>query len=1326
MMRRLLVLITFLNLMTSAAYGSDICFEHIDISSGLSQNTVQAIIQDGRGFIWFGTKDGLNRYDGRHFKVFRHIPGTEDGLGNNQVRCLAEDPSGDIWVGTNSGLYIYDSAAGTFRNMPIMDASGKVVRNTILQIRKGPDDTMWIAVERLGVFRWKHPNNIPVQVLSSRSPIRTLEIDQATGTIWFSWSGNGLFYTNDGFATHSPYLLENGSKIFPEDIISSILISGFNRIYLGLEGNGLVELNRATRKIRQLKLADYRPFVRNIMQYSPEELWVGTESGIFIWNITEETSEHLEYSPSNKWSLSDNAIHSIFKDRDAGIWIGTFFGGINYLPQRTPDFRKFYYNGAKDCFTGRRVRRICPDGKGRLWVASEDAGLFSFNPADGRFHHFAPSRNFSNIQTILPDSDELWIGTFSKGIKVLNTRTSEIRSYKFVKNSGPRLFSNNIFALAKSSSGRIYVGTMHGLQYYDKEIDGFGYVPEINGGKMVNDILEDSKGNLWVGTLSNGLYLLRNGSTSWEQFVHDSADKHSIPGNNINSIFEDSKGNLWFTTYGSGLCRWNPDNKDFTTFDTQNGLPSNVIYQITEDGMGNFWIASNNGLILFDPADYTIEKVFTTEDGLLSNQFNGNSFCQDNNGNIYSGCIEGMISFNPMKLHWKASNEQTPDIYLTEFLVSDYGGSPLEKDITCTESIILKHNQNTFSLQIASITFSENSRLIFQMQGLDNSFREYDGGLVTYSNLPPGDYVFCVKFRDYPESDKELNIPITIRPPWWKSAPAMFIYCILLASLLVLAAYLIHRQQVNKRKEYIKAFEIAKEREVYNTKITFFTNVTHEIRTPLTLIKGPLDNILSKEGTDPAMARDLNIMKRNTDRLLVLVNQLLDFQRIEKEHLQFDLSRENIPELLEEVLERFTDLMTYQNKECTIEIRNRDIFAMVNKESMTKIISNLLSNAMKYSDSKIGILLYRDGTEFRLVFSNDGPVVPMEKRSEIFTAFYRYTNSSTQAGTGIGLYLSKSLAELQNGKLEMTGRLDENEFMLRMPLSEEPDTADSPIMQYGMQKAAYSELEIPEGLDTENTIILVVEDDRELCNFVKNALGEKWTTLAAHDGKEALDILEKENINLIVSDIMMPVMDGIELCKLVRSDIRFTHIPLILLTAKTTLESKIESMNAGADAYVEKPFSLPYLISVIANQLKTRQHLREAFLRNPLSSMNTVEMSSRDSEFLSRLQEVVNDNLNNPKFRMDDIAEMLNMSRANFYRKIKGVLDMSPNDYLKLERLRKAAKLLAEKDLQISEVSYMVGFGSPSYFAKCFHNQFGMHPKSFVSNLQKNSEQAGS
>lgn len=1299
-------------------------FERIDNRDGLPQNTVNEIIQDSRGFMWFGTKDGLGRYDGKHFKNFHHIPFEESGLGNSQIRSLAEDMDHNIWVGTNSGLYVYYTRQGKFEKAVIPDGGGGELYSPVLNLKCGPDGMMLAVVEGAGVYRHDPGASGLVSVFRTGSPLRTLEIDSSTGTIWFSWSGDGLFYTDDCFRNVYPFLLSDGSRIYPEDIISAIRIGAFDKIYLGMEENGVVELDKASGIVRKLNLSDKSLFVREIMQYSPDELWIGTESGLYVYNTVTGSARHLVNSPYDSWSLSDNAVHSICKDRDGGIWIGTFFGGVSYLPKRIPDFNKFYYSAEPGGLKGRRVRKICPDRNGCLWVATEDAGLWHFNPADGQFRFFAPSSGFSNVQELLMDGDNLWVSTFSKGIRVIDTRTMSVKKYEYVATPGPRLFSNNIFALARTGSGRIYIGTMHGLQFYNRETDDFGYVPQINGGKMVNDIKEDSRGNLWVATLSNGLYMQQAQDGGWRQFLHDGKDRGTVPGNNIISIFEDSGGRIWITTYGDGFSRYDPQTDSFCTYTSVDGMPSDVVYQIIEDESGDFWITTNRGLVLFNPHTCKVERIYTSDDGLLCDQFNYNSGCMDMAGNIYFGCIDGMVSFSPRNLKGKRGNSRAPEIYVTEFSVlnenPDEDGNPLENDITCTDSIVLRYSCNSFTMQLAALGFSEDYALLYRMDGVDASWRRYDNGYITYSNVPSGEYMFRVKFAENYSGAGEKTLYIKVRPPVWRSPAANVLYLLVLAGAAIGVAYFYHRTSVLKRKKYIKAYEIAKEREVYNSKIAFFTGITHEIRTPLTLIKGPLDNILSKGEMPPKIARDLDIMRRNTDRLLVLVNQLLDFQKIEKENLSLELARENIPEIIEDLVCRFSASMSWQHRDCRLSIPDRDICSMVNREAFTKIVSNLLNNAMKYSQEKIEVTLEKKDAEFILKVANDGDVVPADKREAIFAPFYRYSNIKEQTGTGIGLYLARSLAELQKGTLVMSDDLTVNEFVLTMPLcadcAEEASSAETEPVRQVMP-------DIPPVLEYSRETVLVVEDDMDMCEFIRSSLEDRWKVLTAHNGKEALDVLDANIVTIIVSDIMMPQMDGIELCRIVKSDIRYTHIPLVLLTAKTTLESKIEGMNVGADAYVEKPFSLDYLMSVIANQINGIHQLREAFRKNPLATMDTAGLSPGDAAFITKLEGIIHENLANSRFKMDHIAEMMGMSRANFYRKIKGVLDMTPNDYLRLERLKKAAQLLAENDCQVNEISYMVGISAPSYFIKLFYRQFGMTPGDFVKKVQNKAPQ---
>lgn len=1306
------------------APGNTLYFEHLDIRDGLSQNTVSDIIQDSRGFIWFATKDGLNRYDGSHFRIFKHNPRDSSGLGNNTVRSIVETDDHNILVGTNYGLYIYDTVQDSFSSIPVYDAEGDRIYRPILNLERDSAGKVWISIEAAGIYMYDSRERKTVCRFRTTRPVRTLAVDSITGGIWFSFSADGLYYTEDEFDNVYPFLLDGEKKVFPEDVISCISATDPGKIYIGMEERGLAVIDRDSGRLDLVSLSSGQLFVRQILQYSPDELWIGTESGLYIYNKKTGSHKHFSNSPYDHYSLSDNAIHSIIKDMDGGVWIGTFFGGVNHMAQRIPDFRKYYYTGSPNALGGKRIGEICTDGAGGMWIGSEDAGLYHLDPDSGRFSLFGPSREFSNIQALLLDGDDLWVSTFAKGIRVIDTKTQEIRKYEFSKTPGRRLFSNNIFALEACSDGNIYIGTMHGLQFYSRETDDFGYVPQINGGKMVNDIMEDSSGNLWVGTLSNGLYVRNASDRKWRQFTNDPSDRSSLPANNVISLFEDSSNGIWIGTDGSGLCKFDPSSETFTSYTSADGMPSDVIYSIEEDENGLFWISTNQGLVCFSPEKHKPVRIYTASDGLLCDQFNYNSSFHGEDGQMYFGSIEGLVSFYPSSLE-NIRTTDIPDIYITDFTLLNEDirvggkGSPLQKDITYTDSLELSYSQNIFTLELAVLDFKENPGLMYRMKGLEDKWRRYDSP-VTYYFIAPGSYTFQSRIG-YDESSIK-NLYIRIRPPWYNSVLANAIYIIIIAAMMIATIGWYHRRILIKKRKYIQAYERRKEKEVYDTKIAFFTSITHEIRTPLTLIKGPLDNILSHD-IDPVIAKDLSIMSRNTDRLLVLVNQLLDFQKIEKENLSLELVKEDIASILEDVCSRFSTSAAQLHKVFSIEIRERDICAMVNKESLIKILSNMMSNAMNYSDSRIEVILEQDGGNVKIIFRNDGQVIPSDKREAIFAPFFRGTNSGEKTGTGIGLYLARSLAELQHGSLAMGSSPDINEFILSFPVCGEGNLTEADSVQDNSEIAdSVEEHAVQEEIYRSGDIILIVEDDDEMCCFIRDLLSEKWNVLTAHDGKEALKVLEKNFVTLIVSDIMMPEMDGIELCSAVKTDSRYSHIPFILLTARTSLESKISGMNNGADMYIEKPFTKTYLMSVISNQIRNRKMLREAFRKDPFSSIDSIDMSSEDADFVGKLQRIVRENINNPDFKTDDIMKMMHMSRSNFYRKINGLLDMSPNDYIRLERLKQAAKLLAGKDYQVSEVCYMVGFNSPAYFTKCFYRQFGMNPKDFIKNLNNDNK----
>ena len=889
------------------------------------------------------------------------------------------------------------------------------------------------------------------------------------------------------------------------------------------------------------------------------------------------------------------------------------------------------------------------------------------------------------------------------------------------------MIDNSVFSICCTTTGDIYLGTLFGLLRYNKQSDDFDRIPELNG-RFVYDIKEDSGGNLWLATYANGAYCYNVSEKKWKNYLHDKNNPKSLPYDKVLSIFEDSHRQIWLTTQGGGFCRFQPDTETFANYNLSAGLPNDVVYQIVEDKDGLLWLTTNNGLVCFQPTT-GVMKVYTTSNGLLGDQFNYRSSFEAEDGTIYLGSIDGFIAFNPKNF---SENKFLPSIVITDFFLfgkevyAGEPGSPLEKSITFSDQLVLQSNQNSFSFRVAALDFQapKTSRIMYKLEGFDTDWLTVgESPIVTYSNLRYGDYTFRVKVAnsDGVWSDDEVVLEVHILPPFYLSIWAYCAYALLIIGCSLQIVVYFKRRSNSKHRRQMEKFEQEKEREVYHAKIDFFTNVAHEIRTPLTLIKGPLENIILKKQVDAETQEDLNVMKQNTERLLNLTNQLLDFRKTESQGFRLNFAKCNVTEVLKETHVRFTSLAKQKGLEFTLQVPEKDFYAHVNREAFTKIISNLLNNGVKYAESYVHISLEvseaDDNNSFRIRTENDGVIIPNEMKEEIFKPFVRFNekeDGKVTTGTGIGLALSRSLAELHQGTLAMGEGEENNTFCLTLPIVQDMTITLTPEPEAGMDKMS----EIPAGevekKDNRPTV-LVVEDNPDMLAFVVRQLSKEYAVLTATNGEEALQVLDGNYVNLVVSDVVMPVMDGFELCKRIKSDLNYSHIPVILLTAKTNIQSKIEGMELGADAYLEKPFSVEYLQACASSLIQNREKLRKAFAQSPFVAANTMALTKADEDFIKKLNEVIQVNYSNPEFSMDDMADSLNMSRSNFYRKIKGVLDLSPNEYLRLERLKRAAQLLKEGENRVNEICYMVGFNSPSYFAKCFQKQFGVLPKDFVS-----------
>lgn len=1306
---------------------TDYYFRHLNTENGLSQNTVLSILQDKTGFMWFGTKDGLNRYDGNSIKVFKRDDNNPYSIGNNTVWSLLEVADGKIWAGTEQGIYTYDPICEKFESFDIKTASGETFPGWIMDMKADLSGNIWIASGNLFCYSPKtntlkkytqiyHHTGNNASLLSQ---VWSINIDN-DNQIWLSMLHGGLQRFDPVKEEFVCYAKDATGKDLTSCLISQTMNYNNNHLLIGLINEDMRIMDKTTGEIIPYRLdssAGESLFVRNMYSFSDKNIWVGTESGLFIHNPQTKETTHLSHNSNDKYTLSDNAVYSMYEDREGGIWVGTYFGGVNYFPRLYTYFEKYYPVANQNSIMGERVSGICEDPEGNIWIGTEDAGLNKLNVKTSHFEYFKPgqyanSLNYHNVHDIICDGDNLWIGTFSRGINVYNLKNKKWKYYQKSNDRGA-LNNDDVFALYRDSKGQIWVGTSSGAFSFDRETETFIPLTQVKQ-SFISDIIEDRHGRIWFSTYGGGAYCYNPRTKECTHYDYDQSDPYSICYMKIGSMFIDKKERLWFASESRGICCFDEESGRFIRYGVDQGLNNDVIHKILEDDYSNLWLSSNRGLIRFNPETNKV-RVFTQNNGLPANQFNYKSGYKNGSGRMYFGTVNGLITFQPEEF---TSNEIIPPVVITAFNLLN-NDTTLREKLHHSSSIKLKHHQSSFSIDFSALSYvaPEMNEYAYKMEGLEDHWNFLPSAQrITYSNLPPGKYVFRVKAsnNDGLWNEEGDFLAIIILPPFWQTTWAYLVYTF----LLLLSGFLIFRYYKNKivtdnrRKQIL--FEKEKEKEIYDSKIEFFINVTHEVRTPLTLIKGPLEYILNTNVEKEELDSNLKIMEKNTDRLLSLINQLLDFRKTESKGFSLTFTRTNISELLEETYSRFVPMARQKKLAFSIERIEDPVWADVDKESLIKIISNMFTNAIKYAQTQIVVQLIDHADYFILQVNSDGERIPHELKEKIFEPFFQIGDEkAVKSGSGIGLALVRSLVELHNGHVYLdTAQKDLNSFVISLPKNQKNVIhMDDGKLSLLMDEAGYPEGDIEERKNVYT--VLVVEDDEELLQFIEKRLERQYFILKARNGVEAMHILEKELISLVISDIMMPQMDGLELCARIKEDQEYSHIPIILLTAKTNIQSKIAGLESGADAYIEKPFSLEYLQVQITNLLDNRKKIKDAFAHSPLVHTGSIALNKADEQFLNKATEIIYKNISNPDFNVDQFAEALCMSRSSLLRKIKGVSEFTPNDFIKLVRLKRAAEILQEGEYKVNEVCFLVGFSSTSYFSKAFQKQFGMLPKDF-------------
>ncbi len=1011
--------------------GQPYYFRHYQVENGLSNNTVFSIAQDDNGFMWFGTKDGLNRFDGYQFKVFQLTDGTGSQSSTDYIFSLQPDKNGRLWVGSMSGLYKFNAEQ---EKPELLFDSLHYVSN----IQPDSKNRIWFlsgsTVCRYSLTTGALQQFLPNDYFSATS------ICQINDTIWIATTNGYLqrfeettqqFITYDVFA-HSPLPATKR--------IEKIIQGSNNTIYIGTQSQGIKRftINKGSYEDILIYGSEKTPlFVRSILQKDDYEYWFTTESGIYIFNALTGLFTHLQKDFTNPHSLNDNATYAIAKDNEGSIWIGTYFGGINYYSRQNAVFEKYFPDNKIHSISGSVVGEITEDKYGNLWVGTEDNGLNKIDYQTGKITQFIPSGSkgsiaYTNIHGLAAIDDELWIGTFEHGIDVLNIKTGKVSKHYTSGSGKGQLKSNFAYRFLYTRTGSLYIGTTLGVFYYNKKENSFEQVPVVTENVYGKPMIEDHTGRIWFGTGTKGLYWFDPVTYESGNVVCASEEGYSLVDNIINDIYEDSHKTLWIATEGAGVCRIDSNRSHWQWYNVQKGFPRNFAFKILEDNNSRLWISTSKGLICFNPITQATQ-IYTRANGLLSDQFNRHSGFKDAKGKLYFGSAKGMIAFNPAEL---ATHLTTPPpVFVTGFQVFDKelsignDSSLLQKSLAYTKEITLSHNQSSISIDFAALSYisPEMTEYSYRLKGLNDNWTTVSTNRKVYfTNLTPGKYVFEVKAgTETVLEDKITQLSIIITPPFWMTGWAKIIYITLGILMIYYLFKNYHRRQQNK-----------KEKEIYKSKIDFFTNVAHEIRTPLTLIKGPVENLMEREHEMPEIKEDIACLNRNTNRLMDLATQILDFRQTEIKSYILDFEKTDIGEILKETFLSFQILAKKKKIDYKLNMPSQKIESYADKDALLKIFGNLIGNAVKYSEQKVDVTLFAPGNDstIRVEFENDGYTIPEEMKEKIFEPFFRIKEAGHHKGAGIGLSLAKSLTELHKGTLNIDfTKKNINLFVLVLP-----------------------------------------------------------------------------------------------------------------------------------------------------------------------------------------------------------------------------------------------------------------------------------------------------
>ncbi|NJN28589.1 MAG: response regulator [Cyclobacteriaceae bacterium] len=1365
------LLFCFVNLFAKTISTNRIRFDHLNIEHGLSQNTVNTILKDSHGYMWFGTNDGLNKYDGYSFKVYRQHPDDSTTISNSKIFSIVEDRHGNIWIATANGLNRYNRKTDDFEKyFKDKHNINSLSHNYVRTIFTDQDGLLYLGTlgGGLNIF---DPEKKLFRRCSNKIDGLDLSIEHITsiikdrqGNLLLGGNINGILWyhpATDMFTTKTynglvPAKTDHAGRTIFED--------SHGDIWLCTEGDGVYQWQRASDAWRHF---DNKPVnlglsgnvVKSIYEAADGKIWLIIDGGGL--NILDKESGEVEtiyYHPDNPKGLSSNALYTIYSDPQNILWIGTFDSGIDILNPEKKKFDHYTQNGRQNALSHKSVLCFLEEREDIIWIGTDGGGLNRFDKKNNVFasyghHPLDPASLSSNVITSLfQDSDKnMWIGTFQGGLMQYQGN-GRFKSYRANDESG--LENDNVWDILEDSKGTFWVATLGGLYTMDRLSGKFTRIRDEREGQEARlnrniCLMEDDQGNIWVG--GNGISVYNPHNNTWKYYQHTLNDSTSLGVDNVRSIFMDSRLRIWIGTEGAGLNLFHRQTNSFSKWTSDDLLPNNSVHQMLEDDEGNLWISTNKGLSRISiGADGSLSiKNFDANDGLQSNQFSYSAAIKCASGEMYFGGINGFNSFCPAQI---TDNPYAPPVKISGFKINEQeveigSDGPLPEHISIIRKITLSHRQSrVFSFEFTALNFTspEKNKYAYRMIGFDDEDTWlYSGNkrTATYTNLNAGTYVFEVKAsnNDGIWNPETATLEIEVLPPLWKTWYAYLAYAGLLISIsLSMRSITVERIHL-KNDIRMKELEKQKNNALNQEKLKFFTSVSHEFKTPLTLIIGPLKKLMEDFKDHPDIQFYHTLMYQNAKRLLRLINQLMDFRKLENGKEKLQVEQGDIVGFIKDIKTAFENL-AWQNK-ITFLLNSQDqtVLLYFDRNIIDKVFYNLLSNAFKFTPAqgRISIDLSSDNRMLSISVSDTGNGIPADAIPYIFDRYYHLDSALAsktmgESGSGIGLALCYELIKMHHGNIAVQSCEGQgSKFTVSLPIGQNAYSPEELLAK----KEYFTPCTLEEYIDDTSPIealvagaaakateqdkplLLIVEDNAELRAFLRQYLKGDFRILEEENGESGLKRAISSIPDIIVSDIMMPVMNGLEMCGKLKSDHKTSHIPVVLLTARSSVENNLEGLNTGADDYICKPFHAQILEQKIKNLIRQRAALQKRFSEGMFLT-NKKDLLTAEEKFLKKIMGIIENHLADPSFDVNVFAGELHMSRSVLYRKFKALTGQSVNELISEVRLKKAAALLELGPESVSEVAYEVGYSDPQYFSKCFRKKYCVTPSEYAAQFK--------